>query len=244
MIVNEKEERIRVSSFFIESMTKLSKRLETVANMVPEGAYLADIGSDHAYLPIALMERKRVSFAQAIDNKMAPYLRMKRNVEEAGFASRIACSLSDGLDALHSGVDTLAICGVGGLLTCEMLEKNAEKLEMIQTILLDPHRDLQAVRKRVSALGFHLTDEEMVYEVKTFYTIMKWEKGKPAKPYTQEELLFGPFVIKKKGQTFHDYLEIQLKKVSGILDGPLPKDKREPYLKLYRQIKKQLARYE
>jgi tRNA (adenine22-N1)-methyltransferase len=212
--------------------------------MVPGGAYLADVGSDHAYLPISLIKEGKISYAQAIDNKMAPFLRMKRNVEDSGLSAHIACSFSSGLDELQPDVDTLAICGVGGLLTCEILEKHQEKLDQIKTIILDPHRDLQAVRKRVAALGYHLVDEEMLYEGKIYYTIMKWEKGKPAKPYTQEELLFGPFVIKKKGQTFHDYLEIQLDKVNGILDGPLPKEKREPYLKLYRQIKKQLARYE
>ena len=225
-------------------MTKLSARLASVARMVPGDAYLADVGSDHAYLPISLIEKGKISYAQAIDNKMAPFLRMKRNVEDSGLSAHIACSFSSGLDELQPDVDTLAICGVGGLLTCEILEKHQEKLDQIKTIILDPHRDLQAVRKRVAALGYHLVDEEMLYEGKIYYTIMKWEKGKPAKPYTQEELLFGPFVIKKKGQTFHDYLEIQLEKVNGILDGPLPKEKREPYLKLYRQIKKQLSRYE
>ncbi|MBP5091444.1 MAG: SAM-dependent methyltransferase [Bacilli bacterium] len=222
---------------------KISARLAAAAAMVPEGAYLADVGSDHAYLPIFLMEKGIISFAQAIDNKMAPYLRMKRNVEDSGYASRIACSLSSGLDDLQPDVDTLAICGVGGLLTCEILEKRKEKLDGIKTIILDPHRDLQAVRKRVSALGYHLVDEEMVYEGKIYYTIMKWEAGAPSKPYNLDELLFGPIIMKKRSEVFHDYLLLQEEKVNHVLNSVIPKDKREAYLELYRQIRRQLKKY-
>ena len=224
-------------------MTKLSARLASVARMVPGDAYLADVGSDHAYLPISLIEKGKISYAQAIDNKMAPFLRMKRNVEDSGLSAHIACSFSSGLDELQPDVDTLAICGVGGLLTCGILEKHQEKLDQIKTIILDPHRDLQAVRKRVAALGYHLVDEEMLYEGKIYYTIMKWEKGAPEKPYTNDELLFGPFVIAKLGETFHDYLLQQQEKINCILNDSVPEGKKGPYLELLAQIDTQLKKY-
>ena len=224
-------------------MTKLSARLASVARMVPEGAYLADVGSDHAYLPISLIEKGRITYAQAIDNKMAPFLRMKRNVDDCGLSAHIVCSCSNGLDELLPEVDALAICGVGGLLTCEILEKHKEKLDQIKTIILDPHRDLQNVRKRVSALGYHLVDEEMLYEGKIYYTIMKWEKGAPEKPYTEEELLFGPFVIAKLGETFRDYLLRQQEKIKGIINGSVPENKKGPYLELLSKIDTQLKKY-
>lgn len=221
-------------------MTKLSKRLEEIASLIPEGSILADVGSDHALLPIALLERGKISYAQAIDNKMAPYLRMKRNVEESGYANKIMCSLSDGLDELSESVNVVAICGVGGLLTCDILEKNKEKLDHVEKIILDPHRDLHAVRERVSALGYHIEDETMVYDGKIYYSIMKWGKGAPRAPYSEDELDFGPIIMKKRQEVYLDYLKVQLAKVNDILNSPLPKQKREHYLEIYRRIKRQI----
>lgn len=222
-------------------MVKLSARLSKVASFIPDGAYLADIGSDHAYLPIYLVEQGRISIAQAIDNKMAPYLRMKNNVNDAGYSAKISCSLSSGLDEVRPDVDCLAICGVGGLLTCQMLEEGKSKLENIKTIVLDPHRDLKAVRERVSALGFHLEDEAMIYEGKIYYSIMKWGSGAPQKKYSLDELEFGPILMRKKEPIFLEWMGIQLKKVSGILNMNLSPEKRQYYLDLYRRIKAQIS---
>lgn len=222
-------------------MVKLPKRLQAVADLVPEGCYLADVGSDHAMLPIYLLQKGTVKWVQAIENKMEPYLRMKRNIEAAGLSSHVNCSLSDGLTALSSEVNAVSICGIGGLLTCDILEKDPRKLDYLQTIILDPHRDLRKVRERLSALHFHLSDEVMVYEAKVYYSIMKWERGDPLYPYDADDLDFGPVLRRKKSPVYLDYLTEQKAKVNKILNGPaLPKDKREYYLDIYRRIAAQL----
>ncbi len=217
-------------------MTNLSARLEAIASFVPEGAYLADVGSDHALLPIALLERGRISYAQAIDNKMAPYLRMKRNVEEAGFANHVLCSLSNGLDELSPNATAVAICGVGGHLTCDLLEKGREKLQNVEAIVLDPHRDLIEVRRRVSELGYRIADETMIREAGIFYSIMKWEKGKRPIPYTEDELAFGPILLQRPSETFRDFIEEQLDRVKGLLDS-LPAKSTGRYRALYSRLK-------
>jgi len=221
-------------------MIKLSKRLQAVADLVDPGCYLADVGSDHAQLPVYLLQKGTVKWVQAIENKMGPYLRMKAALDGAGFASHVLCTLADGLDELSSEVSALTICGIGGLLTCQILEKNPHKLDNISSIILDPHRDLVAVRERVSSLGFHIIDETIVYEDKIYYSIIKWGRGAPSEPYSEDELLFGPILMHKKGDIYHDYIVDQRKKVNAILNGALPKDKREYYLNLYRRITAQL----
>jgi tRNA (adenine22-N1)-methyltransferase len=221
-------------------MIKLSKRLQAVADLVDPDCYLADVGSDHAMLPIYLLQKGTVKWVQAIENKMAPYLRMKGNIEGAGFSSHVLCTLGDGLTSLSPEVTGLTICGIGGLLTCQILEKDPSKLQNIHSIILDPHRDLVAVRERVSQLHFHLIDETMVYEDKIYYSIMKWAPGDPVRPYSEDELLFGPFLMLKRGEIYKDYIKDQRQKVNVILNGGLPKDKREYYLNLYRRITAQL----
>ncbi|MCQ2742373.1 MAG: class I SAM-dependent methyltransferase [Bacilli bacterium] len=219
---------------------KLSKRLATIASLVPEGSFLADVGSDHAYLPISLVQKGTIKYAQAIDNKMGPFLRMKSNVEGAKLNFNISCSLSSGLDDLKESVDCLALCGMGGSLTISILEKEPHKLDKINTIIVDAHTDLSQVRQKISQLGYHLEDEKMVYEDKIFYTIMKWSKGAPLEPYNLDQLMFGPVLMVNKGETYLEYLEAQRKKVSDILNKGLTKEKRDYYLDIYRRIAKQL----
>lgn len=225
-------------------MVKLSKRLEAIASFVPFDCYLADVGSDHAYLPIYLIENDKIDRAQAIDNKMAPYLRMKRNVEEAGLSSKITCSNSDGLDQLSDYADCVAICGVGGLLTCQILDRGKDKLDNVKTLILDPHRDLTAVRKKLVSLGYRIVDETMVYEKKIYYSIMKWEKGSPAIPYSVSDLEFGPVLRKKRQPIFLEWLSVQFSKVNLLLDGALSKEQRKKYIDLYHRLKDELKKSE
>ncbi len=215
---------------------RLSKRLSAVAKMVDQGSYLADIGSDHAQLPIYLLEQGVISYAEAVENKTGPFVRMKGNITSYGYSSRVHCSLSDGLDELDEGADCVALCGIGGLLTCAILERGRDKLSHVDTIILDPHRDLREVRLRVSGLGYHLEDEEMVYEDKVYYTVMKWRKGAPNKPYTAAELTLGPVLLKKRSEVFLSFLSDQRRKINALLNKGLSKEAREHYMELYRMV--------
>lgn len=222
---------------------KLSDRLKAVAAMVPKGAYLADIGSDHAWLPISLIESGKIEWAMAIDNKMGPFLRMRDNVANSPkAANRILCLKSDGISEITESINTLAICGVGGILACQMLEAHPEKLVNVSTIIVDPHRDLLAVRKRVCDLGYHIADEEMVYEDHVFYSIIRFALGKPAIPYTNNELAFGPVLMKKGGPVYASWLLAQKEKLKKILNSNLPKEQRERYLRTYRAVSVELSK--
>lgn len=216
---------------------KLSKRLQSIANLVPKNSYIADIGSDHAQLPIYLCETGTVSWAQAVENKTGPFLHMTHAIQESGLEGHIDCSRSDGISNLNEGVDTVLICGMGGMLACDILEAHTEKLFHVQTIIVDPHKDLVSVRKRVTALGYKIDEETMVYEDKIFYTIIRFVKTDVAVEYSRSDLLFGPILRKKRGETFEDWLKIQLKHVNDILNLNLPREKRDYYLDLYRLIR-------
>lgn len=221
---------------------KLSLRLEKIASFVPEGCYLGDVGSDHALLPIHLLLREKITYALAIENKMGPYLRMKSAIEDAGLTNRAFCLLSDGISKLNEGVDVLALCGMGGLLACKILEAHPENLSGIKTIIIDPHRDLRAVRKRVSALHYHIVDEAIVHEDKIDYVILRFDEGDPKRPYSEEDLLFGPILRYKREESYLAWLAKQKRAVSDILNKELSKSAREGYLTLYRMIDKEIKR--
>ncbi len=222
-------------------MAKLSKRLQAAYDFVPEGAVLADVGADHAQLTLALLEKGKIEWAQAIENKVGPFIRMKSAVDKSPCKSHVECTQADGLDSLSSNVDCLAILGMGGRLIAEILEKGKEKLDPIETIVLDPHTDLVLVREKLVELGFKIEDEAMVLESETFYTIIKAVKGKPKKPYSKAELAFGPILLQKKGPVFLSFCESNLKKVGKNLDKGLSEESRRKYLNLYRLLKRLIA---
>lgn len=222
-------------------MKKLSKRLQAAYDFIPFGAVVADVGADHAQLTVSLLENGKIEWAQAIENKVGPFIRMKANIDKSPLASHVVCTQADGLDELESNVDCLAILGMGGNLIAEILERGKEKLDPIQTIVLDPHKDLVLVREKLVELGFKIEDEAMVLESGTFYTIIKAVKGKPKKPYTKAELAFGPVLLEKKGPVFIAFCEDNLKKVGKNLDKGLSEESRRKYLNLYRLLKRIIA---
>ena len=207
--------------------------------MVPENAYLADVGSDHALLPISLVEKGKIEWAEAIENKMGPFLRMQDSINKAGLSNHISSMLADGIAKLNDGVDTVVIAGIGGMLACDILESHPENLGQIKTIILDPHRDLITVRQRISSLGYHIVDEELVYEDKIYYSILKFEKG-DAPVMDSYDLTFGPIIRQKKGKVYAQYLLEQKAKLNILLNKGLPQKQRDHYLELYRMVRDEL----
>lgn len=218
-------------------MKRLSLRLQAAFDFVPQGSYFADIGADHAYLTLALLEKGKIEWAQAVENKTGPFIRMKTNVDASPYASHVLCTQADGLDQLSEDVDCIALCGMGGKLAADILERGKSKLERVSTLILDPHRDLSCVRKKAVELGYRVEDEKMVYEDKIYYSIILFRKGAPEKPYTNLELALGPALLRKRDPVFLSFLADAQKKVGKILDKGLSETSRRKYLNLYRALK-------
>lgn len=223
---------------------KLSKRLIAIAEMVDPSAYIADIGADHGYLPIHLVSNNRIQWAQAVENKMGPYLNLKQNVDRAGLASHITVTLGDGISSLNGGVDTLVIAGMGGEAIMNILSAHPENLSNIDTIIVDPHRDIKKVRVFMVNLGFHIQKEKMIKEDGIYYVIIKFKKGAPSRPYNLDEYRLGPKLLESPDEVFYSYLLEQKKRVNKVLNGVQTKEKREMSLDIYRCIARGIARCE
>ena len=154
----------------------LSKRLQAIAGMVPTGSVPADIGTDHGYIPIFLVQKGTVSHALAMDVRPGPLERAREHIESCGLSEKITVRLSDGLDHLDPGeADTLIIAGMGGALIERILSLGKEngKLEGIRCIILGAQSELPRVRSWILANGFSFDDEEMVEEDGKYYPIIR-----------------------------------------------------------------------
>lgn len=206
------------------------KRLDVIVSFIDDGASIADVGSDHCYVPISAFKAQKIKYAQAIENKKGPYQRMVQEIQKAGLEGKIIPFLSNGLDQLSKRVDTIVIAGMGGKLIKEILQKNENKLDKIETIIVDAHNDRPLLVSYLESIHYHLINNDFFYEGKIAYDVMKWEKGDPEKSYTEQELFFGPLNLLKKGDSWAHYWEKERDRLSSILaNEKLPIEEKNKY---------------
>ncbi|MFQ8841601.1 MAG: class I SAM-dependent methyltransferase [Clostridium fessum] len=148
---------------------KLSKRLERIASFVQPGSRVADIGTDHGYVPIWLVQKGVCPSALAMDVRKGPLERAEEHVEEVGLSGKIELRLSDGLAKLKAGeADTVVIAGMGGKLTCRILEQGRHVWENWsegkERLILSPQSEQDEVRHFLEEQGFSILREAMLTE--------------------------------------------------------------------------------
>lgn len=153
---------------------ELSKRLSAVAALVTPGKRIVDIGTDHAYIPIYLIEKKRCLSAVAMDVNAGPLERAGEHIREAGFQKEIELRLSDGLEQLKPGeADCAVIAGMGGGLVMRILSGHPETTCSLQECILQPQSEIAKVRAFLLENGFVFQDEDMVLDDGKYYPMMK-----------------------------------------------------------------------
>lgn len=181
----------------------LSTRLERVAAHVPTGAHLADIGSDHGYLPVALIRRGVISAAVAGEVASTPYRSALRTVHENGLARHIAVRLADGLAAIEpkDSITAISICGMGGETIRDILESGKARLGGQERLVLQPNGGEEPLRKWLMNNDYRILCEELLRENRFDYEIIVAERSGPV-VYTPEQLYFGPLQMQNRSPAF------------------------------------------
>ncbi|RXZ77147.1 tRNA (adenine-N(1))-methyltransferase [Paenibacillaceae bacterium] len=158
-------------------MVKLSKRLQCVAEFVTEGARVADIGSDHALLPVYLRQTGRCRSAVAGELNPGPYTAALKQVQAAGLQATVAVRRGNGLDVIEAAdeTDTVIIAGMGGVLISEILEAGRVKgkLANVYKLILQPNVGEFAVRRWLVAHNWLLKAETILEEDGKIYEIIQ-----------------------------------------------------------------------
>mgnify|MGYP005786639267 CR=1 FL=1 len=155
---------------------ELSKRLFMTASMVERGSIVADVGCDHGYTAIYLVQNGICPRVLAMDVNEGPLARAREHIREAGLSAYIETRLSDGLSAMQwveegrPEADTLLMAGIGGRLAARILEDAAQKLFRMRTVIVQPQSELWLVRRTLNRLGYRIAAEDMVKEDGKFYT--------------------------------------------------------------------------
>ncbi|NLM51487.1 MAG: SAM-dependent methyltransferase [Firmicutes bacterium] len=153
---------------------KLTPRLQAIAELIPPGSVVADIGTDHAYLPVYLLQEQICGQAIAADVKEAPLAQAQETVAAFNCHQKIDLRLGDGLDVLkeEDGVDTIVIAGLGGRTIVRILAKGQEKLKGIKRLILQPMNESGCLRLYLAKNGFAIVAEKLVTEGKRLYEII------------------------------------------------------------------------
>lgn len=197
---------------------QLSQRLSSVASMVTAGNCLADVGTDHGYVPIYLYERKIIPHAIAMDVNRGPLERAKLHIAESGMSKAIETRLSDGLAALRAGeADTALIAGMGGPLMIRILSSFPEVTASLKELVLQPQSEIESVRVWLYEQGYEIVEEHMVFEEGKYYPMFRAVKNPDAKRLSKLEYRFGRLEVLKEPLVLKDYLTRELKNKREII---------------------------
>lgn len=199
----------------------LSLRLQKAAEFVPQDARLADIGSDHAYLPVALMLQEKISYGIAGEVVVGPYESAKRQVAKNGLEKSIDVRLADGLEAveLSDQVSAITICGMGGVLIRDILQRGKDKnrLSGKERLILQPNVGERQLRQWLVNEHYTITHEAIIEENNKVYEVIVADKLSEAPEYSAKELFFGPVLLNDKNAVFVAKWQHKLEKSEKIL---------------------------
>lgn len=197
----------------------LGKRLNCLAFYVPENARLADVGTDHAYLPIYLVKNKKIDFAIASDIVIGPCKAASRSIEKFNLQQKISVRQGDGLASIAKGeIDTVVIAGMGGGSIVDILNKGCDVLVEVQTLILQPMSDSFILRKWLCKNNWVVIEEDLVNEANKLYEVIVAEKGF-AKEFSDIELLVGSKLIEKKHFLLKEHLQNIIDRYSFVCDS-------------------------
>ena len=195
----------------------LSKRLQTIADMIPQNCCLADIGTDHAYIPIWLAANHRISHAIAMDVNRGPLERANDHIQSYGLESKIDTRLSDGLMQLKQGeADVVLIAGMGGGLMSRIIDDGQEVLQSVHTLILQPQSEICEFRHFLHQHDYIIADECMLIDEHKYYTVLKVEHGRESYP-EETDYIYGHLLLERKDPVLHEFLKKELSVSQKIL---------------------------
>ncbi len=204
----------------IYSLFKPGLRLATVASFIPRGAVVADIGTDHAYLPLYLVTKKSCPRVVAVEKSQNNCENARNIICFYNQAHKIEARCADGLKALQErdGVEVIVIAGLGGKTICQLLMAAGNSLDRYRRLVLQPMGDASLLRRWLLSRGYAIIKEKLCQERKRFYEVIVAEKGsmKFTDPFILE---LGPALVSGSDPLLIPWLEHKINRYDEILQN-------------------------
>lgn len=219
---------------------QLSKRLQYVADFITPEYVLADIGTDHGFVPIYQVSHRGTPKAYALDINIGPLERADDHIAEAGLTDKIETRLSDGMHKLYAReAESILIAGMGGALMVKILSEGAHALDTAKELILSPHTEADMVRCFIKASDFVIDREGMVYDAGKYYVVLHARRaleGEKAKMYVDDEVQSGDNMLSEAWQAYIRYGKMLIHEKAEVFIEFLNKE-RNTYRNILERIK-------
>ena len=199
---------------------KLTDRLLKIASLVTEGKRVADIGTDHGYIPVYLLNKNKVPFAILSDVNKGPLDNARKEVRHNNLLDKTDLRLGSGIEVLKKGeVDEVIIAGMGGILINELLEANKEVAHSVDKLILQPMQAQDELRKYLFSNGYEILNEALVKEDFRIYEILE-VKYTGNNTQVEDEIYFevGKKLIENKDELLNEFIDKKVYKYNSIIE--------------------------
>lgn len=193
-------------------MFELDTRLFAAAELLGTGNTLADIGSDHAFLPIYMLKNQSIAHAIITDINDMPLKNSMDHVNQYRMQNYCEFRKGSGLEIIKDGdADLISICGMGGDLIATIIKNGIDTAKSAEKLVLQPMTNHALLRKNITEMGFRIIDEKMIRDRHLFYQIFSVQKGDEKQYKNEIDFEFSPLLRYNKDETMREYIQFQLR---------------------------------
>ncbi|HBE9729515.1 TPA: SAM-dependent methyltransferase [Clostridioides difficile] len=199
---------------------KLTDRLLKIASLVSDGKKIADIGTDHGYIPVYLLKEGKVPFAVLADVNKGPLDNAHKEVIQNNLLDKVDLRLGSGIEILEIGeVEEVIIAGMGGILISELLEAKKQVAHNVEKLILQPMQAQEELRYYLLNNGYEILEEVLVREDFRIYEIIV-AKYTGKNTIIEDEIYYevGIKLLENKDSLFNDFIEKKIKTYSSIVN--------------------------
>lgn len=219
----------------------ISKRLLTAAKMIDKGAKVADVGCDHGYLSIFLVQNEIASYVCASDLREGPLGAARKNAEKFGVADKIDFVCADGFSGIEPGkVDTLICCGMGGDLIRKIIEHSPWVRDEKYTLILQPQSGQSEFRRWLTREGFSIEEEQPILDERFVYFSMKVRYTGQVTELTPGQAYVTPQMLESKSADLPFYIDRVLESLNKSIRGMEMASKPDEKLDYFKKAKEEI----
>lgn len=199
---------------------KLTDRLLKIASLVSKGKRVADIGTDHGYIPVYLLNNNKIDYAILADVNKGPLDNAKKEVKHNNLEDKVDLRLGSGLEVLNENeVDEVIIAGMGGILISELLEAKKSISHTVDKLILQPMQAQGELRKYLYNNGYEILNEVLVKEDFRIYEIIEAKyTGKNTNIENDIYYEIGKKLIDNKDELLTEFINKKINAYEGIIN--------------------------